>query len=81
MSTGQKKRIALARAFLRKSDIYIFDEVTSNLNQNNEEMIINSIIRYTKDSTVIIITHSQNVMEKFNNKYKLDQGKLKKIAI
>lgn len=57
LSGGQKQRLAIARALLHDTDIYIFDEATSNIDAESEEMIMKAIKDIAKDHTVILITH------------------------
>lgn len=58
ISTGQKQRIAIARALLDIRPIIIIDEITSNLDTDTELVIKNNLHKYTKDKIVLIITHS-----------------------
>lgn len=57
LSGGQKQRLAIARALLHDTGIYIFDEATSNIDAESEEMIMTAIKDIAKDHTVILITH------------------------
>lgn len=57
LSGGQCQRLALARALLHDSPIYIFDEATSNIDVESEDDIMEQIIRLSKEKTVILITH------------------------
>lgn len=56
-SGGQRQRLALARGLLKKGDIYIFDEVTSQLDPLTEQAVQNVIEEISKEKTSIIITH------------------------
>ena len=57
LSGGEKQRISLARAFLKKSRILILDEPTSALDVQTEGAIFKSLSTYARDHTVIIISH------------------------
>lgn len=57
LSGGQKQKIAIARALYANRDILLFDEITSNLDSNNEEKIIKTINKFKGSKTVIFITH------------------------
>ena len=57
LSGGQKQRLALARSLLADSDIYIFDEVTSNIDVESENLIIENIYKLAKHKMVIMISH------------------------
>ena len=60
LSSGEKQRIGLARAFLSKGEVLILDEPTSNLDTLNEGVILNSIKENRKDKTIILITHRKS---------------------
>lgn len=57
LSGGQRQRLALARAILHDSDIYIFDEAASNIDAQSEDKIMNVIHMLSKTKTVILISH------------------------
>lgn len=63
-SGGQCQRLALARALLHDTPVYIFDEATSNIDVESEEMIMKVIRELAKTKTVILISHRlANVVE------------------
>lgn len=57
LSGGQCQRLALAKAFLHDSPVYIFDEATSNIDAESENDIMGEIRRLAKTKTVILISH------------------------
>jgi len=57
LSGGQKQRLALARAILHDSDIYIFDEATSNIDVESEDKIMKVVMELAKEKLVILISH------------------------
>lgn len=57
LSGGQKQRLALARAILHDSPVYIFDEATSSIDVESEEAILAQIQELAKEKTVIMISH------------------------
>ena len=57
MSGGQKQRIAMARAILHDSDVYVFDEATSNVDVESENKIMEVVDKLSKTKTVIVIYH------------------------
>ena len=57
LSGGQKQRLALARAMLHDSPVYIFDEATSNIDVESEETILSRIRDLAKSKTVLLISH------------------------
>lgn len=74
LSGGQKQRLALARALLHDSPIYIFDEATSNIDVESEKLITEEIHRLAKSKTVIMISHRLANVVKADNIYVLRQG-------
>lgn len=60
LSSGEKQRIGLARAFLNDAPILILDEPTSNLDTLNEAVVLKSIKENCKDKTVVLISHRKS---------------------
>ena len=76
LSGGQAQRLALARALLSKSEVMIFDEVTSNIDAESEEMIMEVIKSLAGKKTVIMISHRlYNVIES-DNIYMMEKGEI-----
>lgn len=76
LSGGQKQRLALARAILKDREIYIFDEATSNVDVESEEIIWKAIKKLAKEKTVIVISHRLANIKDADIIYVLDDGKL-----
>lgn len=57
LSGGQKQRLALARALLKDSRFYIFDEATSNIDGESEDIIMNLIQKIKENKTILLISH------------------------
>lgn len=76
LSTGQKRRINILRSYLMEKDIYILDEPTSNLDKHTEEIVVNFILKYFKDKTLIIATHNEKISKICNKFYHFDNHKL-----
>ena len=76
LSGGQKQRLALARALLHDSRIYIFDEATSNIDIESEELILNEIRKLAKTKTIIMITHRLANVTVADRIFCLENGKL-----
>ena len=74
LSGGQKQRLCLARTIIKKPDIYIFDEATSNIDVESEEKIWESIEKLSKDKTVIIISHRLLNVKNADTIYMLENG-------
>ncbi len=62
ISTGEKQRIGLARAFLKGSPLVLLDEPTSNVDSINEGIILNSIATNKSDKAYIIVSHRQSTL-------------------
>jgi len=76
LSSGEKQRIGLARAFLKDSDVLILDEPTSNLDALNEGEILKSINENCKDKTIILISHRKSTTAICDKVYKLENKKI-----
>lgn len=74
LSGGQCQRLALARALLHDSPVYIFDEATSNIDVESENDMMREIRRLAKTKTVILISHRLANVEDADNIYVMDQG-------
>lgn len=67
LSPGQRQQVICARAVLAKRSLYIFDEVTSSVDQDNEGLIYELINLVAKDAIVIIITHKMKQVEQVDD--------------
>ena len=76
LSGGQCQRLALARALLHDSPVYIFDEATSNIDVESENDIMAEIHELAKTKTVILISHRLANVVKADNIYVLDKGNI-----
>lgn len=76
LSGGQKQRLALARAVLSNREIYIFDEATSNVDVESEEIILDAINKLAKEKTVIVISHRLANVKNADVIYVLDNGEI-----
>jgi ATP-binding cassette subfamily B protein len=57
LSGGEKQKIAIARAVLKKPRIFILDEATSSLDSNSEQQILRNLRGVSRDTTTIVIAH------------------------
>ncbi len=74
LSKGQKQRINIARALLKDSQVYIFDEATSAVDVETEEKILSLIEHLALNKTIIYITHRLSTVKNSDYIYVLDQG-------
>ena len=76
ISSGEKQRLAIARAFLRNSDIILLDEPTSNLDSENEQYLQKILANEQKTKTIIIIAHRLATVKDADRIFVLDEGKI-----
>ena len=73
-SSGERQKILLARALLKNSDIYIFDEAFHQIDIEQEGVILKNIFHYLKEKTVIVISHRLQHLMLYDVKYRLEKG-------
>lgn len=76
LSGGQCQRLALARALLHNSPVYIFDEATSNIDVESENDIMERIHALAKEKTVILISHRLANVTAADQIYVMEQGRI-----
>jgi ABC-type transport system involved in cytochrome bd biosynthesis fused ATPase/permease subunit len=76
LSGGQCQRLALARALLHDSPVYIFDEATSNIDVESENDIMEQIHKLATTKTVILISHRQSTMCIADSVYSVEHGRV-----
>ncbi len=76
LSGGQRQRIAIARVFLKNPPILIFDEATSSLDNESEELIRDAMERLCRDRTTIIIAHRLSTVRDADYTYVMRRGKV-----
>ena len=76
LSGGQRQRLALARALLHDSPVYIFDEATSNIDPDSENDIMEQIMLLSQEKTVVLITHRLANVTAAHRIYVMDDGRL-----
>lgn len=77
LSGGQKQRLCLARALLHDSDIYIFDEATSNVDSESEDRIMEVVRELAKTKAVVVISHRLANITSAEMIYVLEGGRIK----
>lgn len=76
LSGGQCQRLALARALLHDTPIYIFDEATSNIDAESEELIMDVIHELAKTRTILLISHRLSNVTASDCIYMLSEGEI-----
>ncbi|MGE5748314.1 MAG: ABC transporter ATP-binding protein, partial [Gemmatimonas sp.] len=76
LSGGEKQRLSLARALLRRPGVLILDEATSALDSENEERIFRAILDLHGEMTIVVITHRLSTIRNADLIHVLDNGKL-----
>lgn len=76
ISNGQKQLIALARTLLSKSEVLLFDEVTSSLDINTSKHVMNILKDLKRDHTILMITHKPTLMKMADDVIVINHGKL-----
>ena len=76
LSGGEKQRLSIARAMMKKSSIILLDEATSSLDSETESKIQTALKSLTKDRTTNVIAHRLSTILNSNNIYVIDSGKI-----
>ena len=76
LSGGEKQRLSIARAMMKKSSIILLDEATSSLDSETESKIQDALKILTKNKTTIVIAHRLSTILNSNNIYVVNSGKI-----
>ena len=76
LSGGEKQRLSIARAFLKKSKIILLDEATSSLDTATEEKIQKALSELVFNKTTVVIAHRLSTILSSDNIYVVDNGKI-----
>ena len=80
VSEGEKQRIGIARALFKDHRVLFMDEATSSLDVNTEAKILNSVIKYFKNLTIVTVAHRLTTIEKHDRLIMIENGKIIKIG-
>ena len=79
LSGGELRRMAIARALIRKPDVLFADEPTGDLDDENTLTVLSSLRKAADDGcTVLMVTHEQEAEEYADNLFRMDAGVLRK---
>ena len=80
LSGGERQRVAIARSLITKPKCILADEPTGNLDGKTAHFAFNLLLDLAKEnrSTIVLVTHDNQLAARLKFQYKLDQGKLKK---
>ena len=76
LSGGQRQKIAIARNIIKNPNIFIFDELTSNIDAKSREQIFSSILNISKDKTLIYISHNLSEMLNMDRIIVIEDGRI-----
>jgi ABC-type bacteriocin/lantibiotic exporter with double-glycine peptidase domain len=76
LSGGQSQRINLARALITEPRLLVLDEATSGLDLKTEKLIFNTLLRFPRSVTILLITHRVHSLEKLDHIYMLEDSGL-----
>ncbi|MBN1649556.1 MAG: ABC transporter ATP-binding protein [Spirochaetales bacterium] len=79
-SGGERQRIGLARALALKAGIYIFDEVTANIDPATEKRALDAIFSLDRDVTRIFITHNLEIISRMDRVFLLSDGGIRELS-
>ena len=79
ISSGQKQRIVIARAFYDAREILVLDEATNAIDENTEKEIYQNIIDEKGSKTIIIVSHNKSNLSFCDNKYEIKDGSIIKL--
>jgi len=81
VSSGEARRIAIARAILTDKQLWILDEPTAHLDHDTEREIVASLQQVTEGRTVLVATHSEQVISACDTIWSLDGGVLSEVSV
>jgi len=79
ISSGQKQRIVIARAFYDSREILVLDEATNAIDEETEKNIFKNIIDEKGDKTIVIVSHNKSNLSFCDNRYEIKDGKILKL--
>ena len=80
LSSGEKQRIGLARAFLKGSELILLDEPTSNVDSINEGIILEALAKQKSKKSIILVSHRESTMSIADRIYKIENGIMQEVS-
>ena len=77
LSTGERQRVAVARALIARPRLILADEPTGSLDRQNAEALLPLLLRYSEDSAVLVVTHSERVAAACDRVLVMEDGSLR----
>jgi len=81
LSGGEKQRLCIARALMKKPELIIFDEATSSLDKHSEDIVYEAINNIAKDTTVIVISHKPSAILRAKTIVVMQDGSITEIGL
>jgi ATP-binding cassette, subfamily C, bacterial CydD len=81
LSGGERRRLALARAFLRDAQLVVFDEPTADLDPEHAELVRDAVAEHCADRTVLLITHSSALVRQADRVVSLEGGRAVSVPV
>ncbi len=79
MSGGQLQRLAVAQAMIYNKEVYLFDEITSGLDDLTQKQLIDNLKSISNDKIMIFVTHRLNTLNQFNKVFKMENSTMNQI--
>lgn len=76
MSAGEKQRIAIARAVVRRPSVVFADEPTASLDRPNAEIVVDCLRRVTRGGTLFVVTHDETILRGATRLLRMQAGRL-----
>lgn len=79
LSTGEKQRLGLARAFLSGRELILLDEPTSNVDSINEGIILKALAQQKNKKSIVLVSHRESTMAIADRIYQVEQGEMREV--
>lgn len=76
LSGGEARRVALARVYLKNAPILLLDEPTEGLDQTTERLVVDRLLAFAANRTVLLVTHRPVMLDRMDRVYAMEAGRL-----